>query len=237
MRNEDKNLPTDTRRIDGFEGFRDDVEGDEREASPRVIHGKLVKFTNEATWVTGDSEELPPDLELLAVDIGRVVQRWKEGVPIETIILAPEQKYPDVKKLNAEVPKKEWEKDLNGKPRGPWQAQHIVYMLNIKTMDRYSYPTGTIGGSQAVRDLVDRTKWMRRFRGKDVFPVVHLVDTFMPTQYGGRQRPHFDIARWVRLGDDGKAVPVEDTPLLPDQGAQEVTPPSAKEVTDDEIRY
>ena len=164
-----------------------------------------------------------------------MVQRWKNGQPIETILLAPGQKYPDVNELNAAVPQEEWEEGPDGKPRGPYQAQFIVYLLNGETMDRYTFPTGTTGGSIAVRDLVDRTNWMRRFRGPDVFPVVALADVFMRTRFGGRQRPHFDIKRWVKFGDDGTALPAADTPLLPDQGAQEVKAPTAKEATGDSI--
>src|SRR5262249_12515464 len=151
-------------RLDGFEGYEDAVEGGDQESSGRVIQGTLARFTNEATWVAND-EELPPKLELIAIDIARVVQKWKGGVPVETIVLMPGQKFPDIKKLNEAVPQEEWEEGPDGNPRGPWQAQHVAYFLNPATMDRYSYPTGTVGGSIAIRDLVDKTTWMRRFRG------------------------------------------------------------------------
>src|SRR5260370_40563719 len=90
-------LPTaaDAPRLDGFEGYSDEVEGGEEQTSGRVIQGELVKFTNEATWVTRDGEELPPDLELIVIDIGRIVQKWQDAKPVETIILEPGQKYPD----------------------------------------------------------------------------------------------------------------------------------------------
>jgi hypothetical protein len=231
-------LPTvaDAPRIDGFEGYEEGVEGGEEQTSGRVIQGALVKFTNEATWVTGD-EELSAELELIVIDISRVVQKWQDGVPVETIILEPGQKFPDIKVLNTEVPEEEWEEGPDGKPRGPWQAQHVVYLLNPQDMTRYTWPTGTTGGAICVRDLVDRTKWMRRFRGQNVFPIVTLVDVFMSTRFGGRQRPHFDILKWVTFDGGGNVLPAPDQPKLPDQGMQEVKPPSAKEVTDDEIPW
>jgi hypothetical protein len=129
-------LPTaaDAPRLDGFEGYEDDVEGGEKQqSSNRVIQGELVKFTNEATWVTRDDEELSSDLELIAIDVGRVVQKWQDKKPVETIILAPGQKYPDIKMMNAEVPQSEWEEGPDGKPRGPWQAQHIATCLTRRT--------------------------------------------------------------------------------------------------------
>jgi hypothetical protein len=214
-------------RVDGFEGFEDETEGAEHSESHGVIRGTCIKYTNETTWVTSsDGEELPPEFEPIVVDVARVVQRWKDRQPIETIILAPGQKFPDIGALNAKVPKAEWEEGPDKKPRGPWQAQFIVYLLNQNTMDRYTFPTGTKGGAIAVRDLVDRTVWMRRFRGPHAYPVVRLRDTFMPTRFGGRQRPHFDIVRWVKFGDDGTALPVANPPLLQNQSGTAVKPPT-----------
>jgi hypothetical protein len=236
LRNE--NLPTIVdARIDGFAGFEDEVEGVTQPKSRGVIRGTCIKFTNEATWITSDDEEVSSELELIVDDIGRVVQRWKDGQPIETIVLAPGQKYPDVNELNAAVPQAEWEEGPDGKPRGPWQAQFIVYLLNGATMDSFTFPTGTTGGAIAVRDLVDRTNLMRSFHGPDVYPVVSLADVFMRTRFGGRQRPHFNIKRWVKRRDDGTALPAADTPLLPDQGAQEVKAPTAAEVTGDSVPF
>lgn len=180
---------TTVRAADGFEGYEDRIEGDDQQQGGGVIHGAVVKFTNEACWATRDGVELPPDLELAVVDIGRVVQKWADQRPVETIILEPGQKFPDLKELNAKVPREEWTEGPDGNPRGPWQAQHIVYLLDLATMDRYSFPTGTTGGAICVRDLVDKTKWMRRFRGQHVFPVIVLSDAHMRTRLatdGGR---------------------------------------------------
>jgi hypothetical protein len=195
--------------VDGFETFEAGVEGDDRPQGAGVIQGSILKFTNEATWVDRAGERVPADLELVVVGICRVVQKWKDGAPVETRILGPGEKFPDLEKLNNSTPRIEWTegKGSDGKLRGPWQAQHIAYLLNPATMDRYSWPTGTTGGAIAVRELVDKTKWMRRFRGAHVYPVVTLSDTFMPTRFGGRQRPHLLIKRWITLGADEKMLP------------------------------
>src|SRR5262245_32841758 len=173
-----------TAEIDGFTGYEDATEG-AQERGGQVIQGRIIKFTNEATWETNDGEEIDENREFVAVDIARVVQRWHDQKPIETIVLAPYQKFPDVKALNDAVPREEWVEGPDGNPRGPWQAQHIVYLLDPTTMDRFTFPTGTIGGAIAVRDLTDKVKWMRRFRGENVFAVVSLRDVFMNTKFGG----------------------------------------------------
>jgi hypothetical protein len=251
--------------LDGFTGFEDTSEGDEERAANRVIQGRLIRFTNEAMWVTADDgDELPENLELVAVDIARVVQKWHDGEPVETRVLAPGQKFPDIKALNDQVPQSEWQEGPDGKPRGPWQAQHLVYLLNQETMDRFTFATGTIGGSIAVRDLADRTKWMRQFRGNAVYPIVSFADVFMSTRFGGRQRPHFIVKRWIGLGGDAlpQAEPIRLAP--PDStaesldrfadeqkteqkaeqrkrpaqpGVKKVEPPSAKEATGDSIPF
>jgi hypothetical protein len=234
---------------DNFAGWEDGVEGDDRPEGAGVIQGNLVKFSNEAAWVTRDGDELPAGLELVAVDVGRVVQKWQDQQPVETIVLQPHQKFPDVEEMNEKVPKKEWVEGPNGNMRGPWQAQHILYLLDPKTMDKYTFPTGTTGGRIAVRDLIDKTMWMRRLRGPNVYAVVLLSDTFMNTKWGGRQRPHFEIARWVSLGSESgqvEALPPPPPPKPADESApqttsqaelplNEVKEPSLAEEINDEI--
>ena len=201
--------------VDGFEGYEDAAEGTQ-ERGGQVIQGQRLKFTNEATWETDDGEEIDENREFIAVDVARIVQRWQDQKPAETIILAPHQKFPDVAKLNADVPREEWVEGPDGNPRGPWQAQHIVYLLDPATMDRFSFPTGTIGGAIAVRDLTDKVKWMRRFRGQSVLAVVSLRDVFMHTKFGGRQRPRFEVRRWVRFGGEGEPLAVTGPTLVVD---------------------
>jgi len=185
-----------------------------------------LKFSNEATWTTRDDDEIPLDLELVAVDIQRVVQRWEDQRPVETIILEPGQKFSDIETMNEKVPRSEWSEGPDGQLRGPWQAQHILYLVDLTTMDKYTFPTGTVGGRRAVGELRDKLVWMRRLRGPNVYPVVPLSDTFMKTRFGGRQRPHFKIVRWVRLGGEGGEVKALPPPPATQTLAQQTTAPS-----------
>ena len=93
-------------------------------------------------------------------------------------------------------------------------------------MDKYTFPTGTVGGRRAVGELRDKLVWMRRLRGPNVYPVVPLSDTFMKTRFGGRQRPHFKIVRWVRLGGEGGEVKALPPPPATQTLAQQTTAPS-----------
>jgi hypothetical protein len=221
---EDQNLPS----VIVGDGFGDHPEGDER---PGVIQGTIVKFTNEAEWVTRDEEKLPADRELIATDIIRVVQKWLGGMPVETRVLGPGENFPDLETLNEAAPKSEWAEGPDGKKRGPWQSQYIVHLLDPKTMDRFSYATGTVGGGIAVRDLRDKVQqWMRRMRGQNVFAVVTLSDKVMKTKFGSRQRPHFVCVRWIELGgSDATALPA---PEAGSSGAEVEAPSLAEEMND-----
>jgi hypothetical protein len=195
-------LPT----VDGFDGFEDRHVGGDDEGRVAGVGGDILKFSNEATWELRDGTQLPPELELIAVDILRIVVKWVDQKPVEQRVLAPGERVPDIEALNAACPKSEWGVDFNNNPRGPWQFQYLVLLLDPKTMDKYRYPTSTAGGAIAIRELVDKCKWMRRYRGEHVYPVITLADKFMNTRFGGRQRPHFVVVRWVALGGGKPAI-------------------------------
>src|SRR6516165_3642686 len=106
----------------------------------------------------------------------------------------------------------------------------------------------------SVRELVAQTKLMRSYKGEFVYPLVELSHTFMPTSYGGRERPNLVVKNWVRFGEGGSLVlPTPNKPALTGSaaatveskpaatsnplGMQVVEKPTAKEVTRDEIKY
>jgi hypothetical protein len=238
---------------DGYAGFNDEVEGTNTDGTSkggRVIQGNLVKFTNSATWELRDGEKISPDREFLHVDIVRVCQKWLDQMPVVTHIIEHGKKFLDVKALNAAAPQEEWT-EVDGKKVGPWQMQYIHYLIDPVSIDRFSFPTGTIGGGICSRDIADRVQMMRMLRGECVHPIVRLSDTFMPTKHGGRQRPHFAVQRWVIMGGVAKSAlpapePPKPAPLIerdpepttgvrPLPGLQTVNEPTMAEVMNDEL--
>jgi hypothetical protein len=204
---------------DGFDTFDDAIESDDAEqassSSSFIIRGNQLKFGDATTpfkWLDKSTGK-PFSLEraLVAIDLWRVMQKWppqNDKSPPATRILAPDEKFPDVDKLNAETPKDEWCTGPDGKPKGPYENAFVLYLLDAETMQRYTYVASTIGGKRAVRELRDRVDWMRKFRGSNVYPAVVLADVFMPTDYGGRPRPHFEIMHWIQFGDAGTPLPL-----------------------------
>jgi hypothetical protein len=255
-------------QLDGFDTFDDTIEGEEERGSG-LIQGDRIKFTNQAEWVfANNNTKLPPHLELLVWDILRVVQKWpvEPGPPLEERVLESE-KIPDIKRLNEAAPKEEWRMGPNGQLQGPYQFQYVVYLFHEPTAAQYTWCSGTTGAAICLRDLAKRSRFKRDIYGTKMHAIVTLTDTFMPTRYGGRQRPAFDYKRWVKIGSGEQvALPATDkaAPLTIEQSldrfadgdkptakpeaakpagpqttgkAQTSTKPSAKDVTGDEIIY
>lgn len=239
-----ENLPA----VDGFDDAEDRTEGVEEQQSGRIIQGERLRFTNDFVWVTGDDEEFPKDRELVVLDTVRLVQKWIDQMPVETIFVEHGQKWPDIDKLNEACPKSEWKEGPNGQFQGPWQRSRVTYFVDLKTMQRYTHASGTVGTDICVREFRDEVSLMRRFRGERVYAVVTLADAYMPTRWGGRQRPDYRIMRWILLGPEGTALPSTSSPppALTDgsaansaepDGAQEVEEPPLGEQLDDEISF
>jgi hypothetical protein len=242
--------------LDGFNDFTNEVEGQEEDrASSRVIIGAKIKFIfPPGSWLD-TAENNITGKRLTVLGTRNVVNKWgHDNMPIETHILAPGEKFPNFDERNAKCPQSEWREKF-GRMVGPWEGQHVVYFID-ELYNRYSWPSPitTIGSAICVRELAEQIKLVRKVkRVLNLFPVTELDCIDFPTSYGPRQRPHLlNIKDWVSLGegDNRTSLPAPDstltieaapaavtaTPGVP-AGAQRVGKPTAKEVTDDEIRF
>jgi hypothetical protein len=61
----------------------------------------------------------------------------------------------------------------------------------------------TVGMKIAYHELKERTLFMRRMKGENVFPLVILSETSMRTNFGIKLRPNFEIVEWRALGASG----------------------------------
>ena len=226
---------TKAEMTDGF-----DIDIEEQDFPRRVIQGGKLKFTNDGIWVDSDENEIPPTLELIVVDRQRTLQKWgRDGAPLESRFLEPDEPWPNIEALNNSAPRSEW-REAFGQMQGPWQCSWILYFFDPVSGDKYTYVTATTGGHMCVGDLSDKIKMIRKVRGR-VHPVVTLATTHMNTKFGGRERPSFKVVRWVRLGGDGilpassetpPALPAQDTP-----GMAVVEEPTVAEIVNDKIRF
>jgi hypothetical protein len=190
---------------DGFDGYSDRVEGDNSTQQPQgLIRGNHLKFGATAQWERREGETIGPDVKLIVTDIKRAVLKWgpnKNDRP-ETTIIPPGEPFPDVEAMNEAVPKDQWRQGPAGL-QGPYQSQQAVVLLEPRSMEEFTFTTSSIGGFICVRELVDKVKTMRRYRGP-VSPIVTLGDVPMRTRFGERRRPHFNIVDWVRMEGGGE---------------------------------
>jgi hypothetical protein len=160
-----------------------------------VIVGTRLKFI-DGKLTTADGIELPADTKVLAFGTDNILQRWS-GQQADTI---REKPLPNPDELNAAIPRSEWELDLNGQPRPPWQLAYIVYLLDPRTAEKFTFINSTVGARMAVKQLQDRVASMRMLRGTNVIAEVELASRPMKTKYGQKLRPHFHIISWRQVG-------------------------------------
>jgi hypothetical protein len=198
-----------------------------------------LKFTNEATWKVDDID--CSGKKYLAVNIRRFEIKWVDGVREEVVELAPHDTFRDLRALNEACDRSEWSEGLDGQMRGPWQHQRVLELIDIATMDAFSWPTSTIGGQIAIRDLKHKIERMWRFRGL-VYPLVELTHSRMKTKHGPRQRPCLNVIEWYRIGDSGVELATQtrlalDKASPQQQSLQTVQEPTLKEELNDDIGF
>ena len=90
----EKTETQDTQVDNSFAGYTNEVDGEAEGQRHGVIHGALLRYGKDLKWGTRDGE-IAPDRELIATSVARVMQKWIGEKPVETVLLAPEQKIPN----------------------------------------------------------------------------------------------------------------------------------------------
>jgi hypothetical protein len=116
--------------------------------------------------------------------------------------------------LNAAIPQTEWELDLNGKPRPPWEHAVGVYLVDPAGGGIYTYLNTTTGAHMAVDAIREATIVMRTLRGTRVAPLVNLSSRPFKTSFGMRMRPYFEIVDWRVPGSGGTLSPPKPPPQI-----------------------
>ncbi len=152
------------------------------------------------------------------------------------------------------IPKEEWLPGYEkGQLRGPVQNQNVLVFGDLATMEKFVWPspTSTIGSSIAIRELNDKVKRMRRFRGGRVFAKVKLAQVPVSDALRGtaaatsgdrrlgrahRARPRADRSALACQSAQQAPAP-KMQPNDPAPGARVVTEPSLREELDDEVPF
>jgi hypothetical protein len=220
----------------------DGFEDDDSYASNRIIQGSLLKCT-DGRWINGDGNAPADDARYLVLGVSLALQRWENKRAVDVIIKTANAPLPEAESLNATIPQKEWELDLNGGPKPPWQKTYVVYLVDVNDASVYTYANSTKGAQIAYERLHDRVKWMSRLRGKQVRPIVKLANRVVSKKYG-KLGPEFTVMDWRDLAGDLQAQKApqqiehknEEPGADPvEQVGHPVDPATWEEILDDEI--
>ena len=227
-----KNLPIEkpVMDLDNIGGYTDEVEGqDQDQCHARVIQGTKIAFApKQGIWV--DKTKQPPEplstnLRLVFHDVLRVVQKWdRDGMPAgPPRILGPGEPWPNIDAMNAQCPRSEWRTYFD-KSIGPYQPQRVVYLWDPGTMTKYSWPTSSTSGMVCIADFVEKVT-RKRMSAPHARAQVKLGSLLWSKRYG-TLGPDLIIVQWLAMNEDGKLLPLPETPAI-----------SAKEAIQDEIKY
>jgi hypothetical protein len=225
MSDDDKQLPIPAEQYNS-DGFNDADEGGGG-------YGPIEKFTDGDWTINGVPSD--PNRRLVAIHTESFVRRWKDKQIIETIKTKP---LPSLDDLNATVPRSEWELDLNGAPRKPYELAHRLDFLNLDTAERTTFVSATFGAKVAVSRLKDQVQMMRMMRGPAVVPQVTLSWAPFKTGFGMRKRPSFETPAWFDLSGGSPAVAQAQTlKALPPVAPTPVKQPSTEEALNDSLPF
>jgi hypothetical protein len=154
-------------------------------------------------------------MQFYVFGVTKGLQRWEDERVVEEIRKKPGEDLPDPDELNATISQDQWGEGIDGMPRPPWQLNHIVYLLSVQDVMKFTFINSTVGARIAAARLLDRVQSMQMLRGRSVIPVVTLGNRPMKTAYGQKMRPHFEIVQWRALGGPAPLVPPpQPSPLI-----------------------
>jgi hypothetical protein len=135
-------------------------------------------------------------MRLAVVDLRSCWVRWEDGRPAEQVEQSPGSRLITREELGF-LNESEWDAGLDGEPRDPWQDSRYLSMIDPKTAASYTFITATWGGRSAIAALSDQIARAQRSH-PGALPIVELKCTEMPTQYGRKTKPLFEVVDWRR---------------------------------------
>jgi hypothetical protein len=171
------------------------IQFDGGEQNDRLVQGVILKCV-DGRWKAQDDTPLTDDMQFFVFGVTTGLQRWEDKRVAEEIKKKLGEPLPDVEELNSQIPQDTWDEGIDGKPRPPWQLNHIVYLLSVTDATKYTFLNATVGARIAADRLLDRITSMQLMRGPNVIPIVTLDSRPMKTAFGQKLRPDFKVIDW-----------------------------------------
>src|ERR1700730_16116556 len=147
-----------------FDGF----EFDDGEARSGSNYGKFDAAAM-AHWHDRDGALKHLGLWIVA-NLFPELLKWSGKKVVDLIVPTSGERLPDTDELNAEMPVSDWAEDFPGNPKGPWLRIDTIHLVDPETGAKLIVSNSTVGQRIAYQNLKERTQFMRRFRGENVFP-------------------------------------------------------------------
>jgi hypothetical protein len=157
-----------------------------------MIRGRMLRFKND-DFLVDKTEYLAEGTKLVAVKAVMGWTKWSDKKP-ETRVTQKGQEHPYRHDLPDQNQSK-WEKGLNGDKSDPWRDSRWLYLLNPVSAERFTFTSDTYGGLQAFGELKEAIRLYRK-TNPGALPVVTPVAADMPTKFGTKKRPKFEIVGW-----------------------------------------
>jgi hypothetical protein len=203
------------------------IDDDDRVAQ-NALRGRILLRFNNGEYSDKERAPIAIGAQLFVDDLDVIVQRWQAGVAT----IAPRDpvtgKLADVDQLNEQIPESEWEKDLNGNPRPPWQRYFRVFLLDANSGRQYAFVNATAGASMAYGDLKGAMQTKKFLHGVDLFPLIELrAKLWQPKKFPARLRPDFYPIKWIQPG--GCQAPAITGPNPPAASVKQIEHATAKQ--------
>jgi hypothetical protein len=203
----------------------------EREAlggSARVLQGDTIKFRDGRYYIGKEQRQASDDWKLGVVDLRSFWVRWEDGQPAEHIEQTPN----DTRERNdlGYLDTSQWEEGLNG-PQDPWQDVRYLYLIDPKTAQTYTFVTQTFGGRSGIAQLASQIARVQAAQ-PGALPFVNLRWSEMPTRFGKKTKPYFEVVGWTQ-GVGGPAQAAEPDPSRGKMSVESGRALSSSELDDD----
>ena len=165
------------------------------EIASASIVGRMVKFTKNGEYATGDDDTIiGDDVDFIAL-VDQTLIGWvkfnSEGAPpdrvmgllYEGFVMPPRSSLPD-------LDQSKWEMGLDGRPADPWQHHVYLVLQKADTSELFTFVTSSVTGRRAIGTLLRHYDRMQRTHPHQ-YPVIRL-------KIGGFQHKD-DRVGWVKV--------------------------------------
>jgi hypothetical protein len=202
--------------------------------------GPLLKF-NKGAYIFGRGDKVIPLGSTFIADPAGLQRGWvkfQDGAPVEHRLgLVREGHKLEPRQSLGDTDPKKWETDKQtAQPKDPWVQQYFLPMQRMEGEDdeALTFVSQSIGGAQAVRDLV---RVWKPFSKTGAMPIIEIqADHYNHPKFGRTAIPIFKVVGWHETGNAPSIAPSNPAPK-PAPAAEEPRKVKAGSDMDEDIPF